>query len=146
MADYPRIDRRIIEFPFNTLKIICHAANIPEEFRPHIQTTKLIIPGYGPETYHPGCHTGDSIDCILTTRDQIFEIVQSSEHNGLCDFVERDYWCQFRGKDTGSKVLHLGIRRSQKWGNQRIFWGKLRGRSTRSGRGKSDGIERRLRG
>lgn len=62
-----------IEFPFNTLEIICHAGTIPQESRPPIKPTKLMVPGCEPTCCHPSCYTGGSIDYILLTLEEARE-------------------------------------------------------------------------
>lgn len=58
-----------IESPFNTLEIICHAASIPQESRPLVKTTKLVLPDVHPAFCHLQCYNAGSIDYIVLTWD-----------------------------------------------------------------------------
>lgn len=97
----------VIEPPFNTLEIICHAANIPQESRPSIKTTKLVVPRFGPLVWcHSRCFdAGSIIDYIDLTWDQYEEVLRWAEHHALDQNSSDIYWSIFEGKEMDAKRL-----------------------------------------
>lgn len=86
-----------IEFPFNTLEIICYAANIPQESQSPVETTKLVLPDFNYEYCHPRSYNAGSIDYIVLNMDQIDKVREWAEHHGLCENYTDFYWCRIDG-------------------------------------------------
>lgn len=94
-----------VESPFNTLGIICHAANIPQESRPLVKTTKLVLPDLHPAFCHPKCYNAGSIDYIVLALDQRDKVIEWSEHHGLDKNLGNIYWCRIDGVQMAVRRL-----------------------------------------
>lgn len=96
-----------IESPFNTLEIICHAANIPQESRPLVKTTKLVLPDLHPTFCHPKCYNACSINYIVLSLDQLDKVIDWAEHHGLHKNLGDIYWCRIDGVQRSVHLLEL---------------------------------------
>lgn len=112
-----------IESPFNTLEIICHAANIPQESRPLVKTTKLVLPDIHPTFCHPKCYNAGSIDYIVLSLDQRDKVIYWAEHHGLAENLGNMYWCRIDGVQMAVKLLELVNTKKSKSKPEKILRG-----------------------